>query len=248
MVKVFLFLFYFSVSLFGANYSFANINLNYFDWQHKAESEADQGDFSYVGFEGGVGWDGIDTYGFFNIENPLKSYNDESPDDLRFTGFGDVDVELGHNIKLHFQDYGLHSESFYVNDFVLGIGYKLSTDFGMWIRPFVGFHHTYSSYYDGLNGYMGGWLFNYDFKVFGKKCTIFQWNEIEFARDKEFYLDENNQPTGDGDSWGLNGAISGWFFFNDTLAAGIQYRYAKNKLGSSVYQAGTIYTVKYYFK
>ena len=234
-------------SSYKPNYWFANVNLNYFDWNRQAENEAFKGDYSYLGFEGGAGWSGVDSYGFLNIENPTQSYNNDAPRDLRFTAFFDVDIEMKNNFKLHFQDYALHSNSYYVNDFVVGFGYKVDTDFGLWFRPFLSIHHTYDTYYKGLNGYMTGWLFNYDFRIFNHNFTIFQWNEIEFGRHKEFYTDEDGQSVGDGASWGINGALSIWMHINTKFTVGLQYRYADNKLGSQLYQAGTIYTVKYNF-
>jgi hypothetical protein len=229
------------------NFWYGNVNLNYFDWTKKAEDEGAKGDYSYFGFEGGAGWDRVEAYGFLNIENPLHRYDDATPQDLRFTAFCDVDTEIANNFKLHFQDYAFNSNSYYVNDFVLGFGYKFTTDFGLWFRPFLALHHTYDTYYKGLNGYMTGWLFNYDFKISKYKFTIFQWNEIEFDRKKSFYLSDTGVPVGDGASWGVNGALSFWFHVNKPFTVGVQYRYAKNKLGSQVYKAGTIYTVKYNF-
>ena len=246
MYRFFIFLLL-SVSLQAApNYWFGDVNLNYFDWDEHAENETAKGDFSYVGIEGGAGWNSVDAYGFLNIENPTHSYNDEAPRDLRFSAFCDVDVEIKNNFKFHFQDFALNSGSYYVNDFVLGIAYKLDTDFGLWFRPFLAIHHTYDTYYKGLNGYMTGWLFNYDFRMFDYNFSIFQWNEIEFGRDKEFYLD-NGKSVGDGASWGLNGAISFWMHLSKIFTVGVQYRYAKNKLGYKGRQAGTIYTLKYNF-
>ena len=232
---------------FKPNYSFSNINLNYFDWTHYAENSSDKSDFSYLGFEGGVGWNSVDLYGFLNIENPTHTYNENSSDELRFSSLVDLDIEIKNSFKLHIQNFSLNSGSYYVNDFVLGIGYKYRTDYGLWVRPFVGVHHTYDTYYSGFNGYMGGWLLNYDFKLFEQKFSMFQWNEIEFGRDKNFYLNENHQAIGDGASWGLNGAISLWMHFTQNYTTGLQYRYAKNKLGSQNYQSGVIYTIKYNF-
>jgi len=236
-----------SNSSFKPNYSFSNINLNYLDWMQETESSSDKSDFSYVGFEGGIGWNSVDLYGFFNIENPTHTYNEESADELRFSSLVDLDIEIKNSFKLHIQDFSLNSGSYYVNDFVVGIGYKLNTDYGLWVRPFLALHHTYDSYYSGLNGYMAGWLLNYDFKLFEYKFNIFQWNEIEFGRDKTFYLDENNQATGDGAKEGLNGALSIWMHFSRTYIMGMQYRYAKNKLGSQNYQSAVIYSLKYNF-
>jgi hypothetical protein len=224
-------------------YSFKNISFNYFDWDKTSQEEAYKEDFSYFELEGGFGYDAIEFYGFFNLENPLHSYND----DLRYVAFVDTDYKLFNEFRIHFQAFNLNSHNYYVNDPVLGVSYKFVSNFGLWFRPFLGFHYTYDTYYKGLNGYMGGWLFSYDFKIASKKFNIFNWNEIEFGRKKEFYQDSNSNPIGDGDSWGLNGAVSGWFFPTDSLSLGVQYRYAKNKLGKNIYQSGVIYSIKYYF-
>lgn len=232
---------------FKPNYSYINVNMSYSDWSEKSENEAFKADYAYIGLEGGIGWNDVDFYGFLNIENPTHTYKEESCNNLRFSSFVDVDIEIKNNFKLHIQDFYLNGNSYYVNDFVVGIGYKLNTDFGLWFRPFVGVHHTHDTYYKGLNGYMGGWLFSYDFKIFSYKFNIYQWNEIEFERDKSFYLDENNQPIGDGESWGLNGAVSIWMYLNNSFAIGTQYRYVKNKQGSATYQSANIYTIKYSF-
>ena len=234
-------------SFLQSNYSFSNLNLNYFDWDIQSENSSNKSDFSYVGFEGGIGWNNVDIYGFLNIENPTHRYGKDTPDDLRFSTFMDVDIEVQNNFKIHLQNFTLNSDSYFVDDLVFGVGYKINTNFGLWCRPFLGIHYTTDTYYSGINGYMGGWLLNYDFKMFDYKFSIFQWNEVEFARDKEFYLGNNNQPIGDGDSWGINGALSLWVHLSDSFTVGTQYRYAKNKLGYKNYQSGMIYTVKYNF-
>ena len=234
-------------SLFKPNYSFGNINLNYFDWSAQTQSASNRNDLSYIGYEGGASWDKIELYGFLNIENPTDKYEGESKNKLQFSSLVDVDFKLKNNFKLHIQNFSFQSESYYVNDLVLGFAYKIDTDFGLWWRPFVGVHHTSDTYYHGFNGYMGGWLLNYSFKIFQQRFSIFQWNEIEFLRDDKFYQDNNKQPKGDGASWGLNGALSFWIHLNDYFTVGTQYRYAKNKLGYRDYQEGIIYTIKYNF-
>jgi len=93
---------------------------------------------------------------------------------------------------------------------------------------------------------MTGWVFNYDFKIFNKKFSLFQWNEIEFKRDKTFYKD-GEVPIGDSKSYGLNGDISLWWHINNDITGGLQYRYAKYKLGNAEYQSAFIYTLKYNF-
>jgi len=250
-MKIFIFLFIIVCSSLSAdgltpNYSFSNINLNYLDWSQNSEDESAKGDYSYIGLEGGAGWDRVDFYGFINLENPTRSYKEQSPNDLRVSSFVDLDIEMKNGFKFHIQDFVTKSDSFYANDFIVGFAYKLDTDIGLWFRPFVGLHQTNDTYFDGLNGYMGGWLFSYDFNLFHHKFNIFQWHEIEFKRDKSFYLDDN-VPIGDGASCGINGAISLWMKLNDTITTGLQYRYAKNKLGHDNYQSGIVYSVKYGF-
>jgi len=97
-------------SIFSPNYSFSNINLNYFDWDNKSEKESGKGDFTYIGFEGGAGWEKVDLYTFLNIENPFDSYNEESPNGLRFSYLVDLDVEIKNNFKLHIQNFALNSD------------------------------------------------------------------------------------------------------------------------------------------
>jgi len=234
-------------SSYSPNFSYGNINVNYLDWSKKSENESYKGDFSYLGFEGGAGWSGAELYGFLNIENPTHSYSDDSPDELRFSSFIDLDIEIKNNFKFHIQNYALNSDPYYVNDFVLGLGYKFQSDFGVWFRPFIGIHYSYDPYYSDLNGYMGGWLFSYDFTILEYKFNLFHWNEIEFGRDKAFYLDDAGTPIGDGESWGLNGAVSLWVELSKHYTIGLQYRYADNKLGSPTYQSAAIYTFKYNF-
>jgi len=228
-------------------YNFKNINLNYHDWLKNAENDANKKDFSYIGFEGGAGWSNAELYGFINLENPIKTYKEENAENgLRISGFFDLDISIENGWRIHFQDYTLHSYSFYVNDFVVGVGYKFVFS-NLWFRPFLGLHHTYDSYYSGLNGLMGGWLFEYRFTFLSKKGVVFNWNEIEFGREKSFYLDDDGNTKGDGASWGLNGALSVWIYPLKDIALGVQYRYANHKLGNKAYQDALIYTLKLYF-
>ena len=234
-------------STFEPNYYFANVNINYLDWTNETQKQDTKDDFVYFGLEGGASWDEGDFYGFFNLENPFDKYSDENPHSMRFSTLANIDINIKNNFKFHVQNYHLHSDSFYVNDFVVGASYKYSSDFGLWLKPFVGAHFTNSTYYDGFNGYMTGWLFSYNFTLFSQDFNIFQWNEIEFAREKSFYKGDDGLPIGDGDSWGLNGAISAWWLINKSFSTGIQYRYADNKLGSPDYQSAMIYTARYHF-
>ena len=229
------------------NYHFENVNINYLDWKETTQQQETKDDFVYIGLEGGASWDEGDFYGFFNLENPFQSYTDEDPKSLRFSTLADIDINIKNNFKIHIQNYHLHSEDFYVNDFVIGASYKYISDFGLWFHPFLGVHFTNDTYYDGYNGFMTGWLFSYNFKLFDQKFNLFQWNEVEFAREKDFYKSDDGSLIGDSASWGLNGAVSFWWLINDTFSTGLQYRYADNKLGSPDYQSAFIYTARYHF-
>ena len=228
-------------------YTFSDVSVNYLDWTHTTETKTSQTDFGYFTLEGGARWNWGEFYGNINLENPNKEYKEEDDNSQRYTAFGDFDVSLKDGWRIHFQNFYLNSDSFCVNDFVVGGGYKFQNQQGFWIRPFIGAHFTNDTYYNGFNGYMTGWTFNYDFHLFDEKFSLFQWNEIEFMRAKNFYQDSDGNPTGDGSIWGLNGDISLWWHINKKFVAGMQYRYAQHKLGYIQYQSAIIYTLKYNF-
>lgn len=247
MYRLLVLIIYSALTLYAETiYSFSNVSLNYLDWSSPTKDKTSQKDFGYITLEGGAGWDWGEFYGNVNLENPTKKYSDEAPKDLRYTAFGDFDINVKNGFKVHFQNFHLYSDTFYVNDFVVGAAYKYESDFGLWIKPFIGVHFTNDTYYDGFNGYMCGWVFDYSFSLFDEKFSIAQWNEIEFGRDKSFYEDDQG-PIGDGKSYGLNGAISTWWYINKDFTSGIQYRYSNHKLGSIEYQSAFIYTIKYNF-
>ncbi|MFT7002964.1 MAG: hypothetical protein ACJAWW_000298 [Sulfurimonas sp.] len=228
-------------------YSFMNTSVNYLDWDNSTENKTFHEDFSYLEVEGGAGWKWGEFYGFIDIENPTKSYNDKGPDNLRVAAKPILDIYLINGLALHIQDYYLTSENFYVNDIFTGLSYKYNSDFGLWIKLFIDTHYQNSTYYDGFNGYMAGWVFNYDFVLFKQKFSILQWHEIEFNRDKKYYQLDDGSTVGDGKSYGTNGALSAWWHINEKFTTGVQYRYADSKLGFNVYQSAIIYSLKYYF-
>ena len=241
-----LFIFLLATSLYSSQlyYSFANVGINYLDWTSTTQKQTSQEDFAYLSLEGGAGWDWGEFYGIANLENPTRS-SEDAPNDLRYTAFVDFDIKIVDGWRVHFQDYNLRSKDFFVNDFVVGGAYKYKNDSGFWIKPFLGAHFTNDTYFDGLNGYMTGWTFKYDFTLFEEKFALFQWNEIEFARKKSFYENSDGTPTGDGRSHGLNGALSVWWNMSNSFISGLQYRYAHHKLGSIEYQNAVVYTLKY---
>jgi hypothetical protein len=234
-------------SSFTPNYTFIDTSVNYLNWNSSTEKKSAQKDFVYLELEGGAGWDWGEFYAFLDIENPTHSYYDTPADDLRISIKPIVDIYLANHFSLHIQDYYLNSDSFYVSNLVLGFSYKYTSDYGLWFTPFLGSHYQSSTYYSGFNGYIGGWVFNYDFTFSEQNFTLFNWNEIEFLRDKEGYELEDGTAIGDGKSYGFNGALSLWWHYNQKLTTGLQYRYAKYKLGSDEYQSGVIYSLKYYY-
>ena len=227
-------------------YSFSNIGVNYFDWTQDTHDKTSKEDFAYVSAEGGAGWKWVEVYANVNLENPTKKYSDKSPDNLRYTAYIDVDVKVAKGFRVHFQNFFLEGLDYYVNDFVLGASYKYKYDSKLWIKPFIGVHHTTDTYYKGFNGYMAGWVLDYNMNFFGENFEVFWWNELEFDRNRDFYLSDN-VPVGDGKSYGLNGSMNFFWHINKSVTTGIQYRYAEHKLGSIAYQSGMVYMLKYNF-
>lgn len=229
-------------------YTFANVSINYLDWTDGTEERSGKADFPYLELEGGAGWSWGEFYFFTDLENPHKSWTADPPDNMRFVIKPILDVKLAQsNFYFHVQDYFLKEDTFYVNNLVPGLAYKFTTDYGFWIRPFIGPHYQSSTFYSGWNGWMGGWVFAYDFNIKGQKLTLSQWHEFEWDRDEEHYQLDDGTPVGDGRSHGINGAVALWWHPHEKITAGLQYRYADYKLGSATYQAGPIFTLKYNF-
>ena len=228
-------------------YSLNDISINYLNWSSETQSKTTQKDFSYFEYENCSGWSWGDFYMFSDLKNHISSYSKTSLDDVAFVIKPIVDLKVYKNWYLHVQDYYWQSTTFYDNDVVIGVSYKYALDNGFWIKPFVGEHYQNTTYFSGFNGYMAGWVFDYDMKIAGENFSLLQWNEIEFGRIKRYYQLSDAMPTGDGRSTSINGAISLWWNINKTFTTGIQYRYAENKLGFEAYQGAVIYSVKYYF-
>ncbi|RLA73284.1 MAG: hypothetical protein DRG78_22785 [Epsilonproteobacteria bacterium] len=233
-------LFYTSISadLLKSNYNFSNLSVNYLNWSKGTKNRSNQEDFVYLEFEGGAGWDWGEVYMFFDIENPTKSYNDTPPDNMRFAFKPVIDIKLINNLSLHVQDYNLYSKDFYVSNLIVGLSYKIDTNFGFWIRPFIGPHYQASTYYSGFNGYVAGWVFDYQFSILNLNFSCDQWHEVEFQRDED---------DGYGDNVGTQGALAFWWHPTSSLSTGLKYRYAAYNLGSTQYQDGIIYSFRYDF-
>ena len=234
------------------NFTYWDVSVNYLDWssgtEKRAEGKTNFSDFVYLEWEGGAGWNWGEFYFFTDIENPGKSWDNPPTDDLRFVAKPILDIKLWNtNFYLHIQNYYLKSKTFFVDNLVAGLAYKFTTDFGFWIRPFIGPHYQRSTYYDGNNGWMAGWVFIYDFKIGEQKFTLSQWHEYEFKRAEEHYLAPDGTPVGDGRDSGTNGALALWWHPTKKITAGLQYRYAIYKLGLNDNSNAIIYSLKYNF-
>jgi len=219
-------------------YSFFNLGLNYNSWRYS--------DFLYISAEYGASWRWGEFYGNSNVQNPLRSYTDDRPSNLRLTMVNDFDVKLSESFRVHMQDYHLQSELYFVNDAVLGFSYKYVGE-GLWFKPFIGAHYTHDTYFSGVNGYMSGWLVNYKFEILEENFSLFQWNEIEFLRERSFYEAPDGTPKGDAKSYGLNGAIKCYWHPTKIITTGVEYRYSKYKRGTKAFLSALIYTAKYNF-
>lgn len=225
-------------------YSFSNLSISHQDWTSSTEHKTSQRDFSSVKIEGGLGYDWGEVYGNFSIDNPQNAYQDKSPHNQRYSAVLDLDIKLIEGFNLHVQDFYANGNDYFVNDLVMGVSTKYQHANGFWIKPFLGTHFTHDTYFTGDNGYMTGWVLNYPFQVGHQQFSVFQWNEIEFGRAKRFYEDKG-EPTGDGKSYGINGAINLWWNVNKDISTGLGYRYAEHKLGNLEYQSAFIYSLRY---
>ena len=224
----------FANDFFKTTYNFQNISINYLDWSTSTQNNTSQKDFVYLELEGGVGFEWGEFYMFVDVENPSKGYHEEPANDLRLAFKPVLDILLVENLYLHIQDYNLQSKEFYVSNLFTGLAYKINTNFGLWIKPFIATHYQSSTYYSGFNGYSAGWTFLYDFKIEKEKFSITQWHECTLDR-------RDNHNTG------RQGTLSFWWHPINEMSTGLQYRYASYELGSEIYQDGLIYSLKYNF-
>ena len=237
-----------SKSFFTPDFSYINVSYNYLDWSSGSKKRSIFTDFSYLELEGGAGWSWGEFYFYTDIENPTHGWDEEPTSDKRFVIKPKLDIKLyDTNWYLHVQNYYLYSNDFFVSNLVTGISYKFSGDNGSFILPFIGTHYQESTYYDGFNGYMAGWTLIYNFTLGDQKFILSNWHEIEFDRDKEHYLTPDGTATGDGESWGVNGAVGFWWTPIKQITTGLQYRYSLHKLGEIDNVNAIIYSLKYNF-
>ena len=238
LFSLFFVLHLFADDVFTTTYSFKNVSTNYLHWNSQTKEQTSKESFTYLEYEMGAGFQWGNFYMFADLENPTKSYNTNPSYDQRYVFKPVLDVKIFDNIYIHFQDYNLQSKKFYVSNFVLGLSYKLNTDFGFWIQAFIGPHYQKSTYYSGNNGFMTGWILNYDFRFTTYDFTLTQWHEMTFKRNlADGYANKN----------GIQGSLALWMHPTTKLTPGIQYRYASHELGENTYQNGVIFSLKYNF-
>ncbi len=233
-------------------YGFSNLSINYLDWSKRTEEVSKTGvgrkfDFIYIEVEAGAGFDWGDIYGFVDMENPGKPVT-STPSNNRVAIKGSVAYNLGEsNFNLYSHIFTLNEKGFSDQNRVLGFSYDYNTGFGLWIKPFLGFHNQTDV---GSNGYMAGWVFGHDFQIGSHRFSIANWHEFEFERDKDyqgFYGVTNDYVPTNGRSYGHNGAASIWYHPTKQFTVGLQYRYADRKLGTPHYQDAMISSVKFNF-
>ncbi|MCW7553138.1 ion channel protein Tsx [Endozoicomonas gorgoniicola] len=231
-------------------YGFGNVSINRLNWsdgtQERTKTQAPKRSFTFLELEGGAGFDWGEVYGFIDLENPHKKNNEDDGDGLRIAMKGTMRVFLGDTgLNLYGQIYDLSTGDFDEQNRVIGFGYNYAND-NLFFKPFIGLHNAQSKYFkEGNNGYMLGWVLGYNFNAFNQSFSVTNWNEYEFGRDKKYQTDKNDKSKSK--KSGINGAVSLWWNATDNITAGLQYRYANDKLGSATYQNAMIYTLKYNF-
>ena len=219
-------------------YGFGNVSISRLDWTSKTEKNAGKKDFTYLEAEGGAGFTWGEVYGFIDLENPHKSNNKG----FRVAMKGNTRIKLGDTgFNLFAQIYDLNTKGFNEQNRFAGVGYNFTGD-NYFFKPVLALHNAETTYFSGNNGYMLGWVAGYNFKAMGEDFMVTNWHEYEFGRDSK-YLQKNGKAR----KSGHNGAVALWWNATNHITAGLQYRYADDKLGSATYQDGVIYTLKYNF-
>jgi len=97
------------------NYSWFDVSVNYLDWSSGTENRTggSKADFTYLEFEGGMGWDWGELYFFTDWENPGKSFDkNDAPDDGRWVIKPVLDINVPaqegdwwQNFQIHIQQH-----------------------------------------------------------------------------------------------------------------------------------------------
>ncbi|BEV71808.1 MULTISPECIES: outer membrane protein OmpK [unclassified Paludibacterium] len=249
-----------------ADYTFGDVSINQLNWSESTLDKTQAApfgakrNFQYLEVEGGAGRSWGDVYGFFDLENWNRHDPQMKSGDQRYTfkviGRFNLTEVAGLPIKLYTHVYDTRDSDtdpasrggnqFFDQNRVLGLSTDLN--FGkLWVHPFFGRHQELKAGVGAhMNGYMAGYVAGYDFDLFGQSFALTQWHETEFARSDYFttLAQPGSTPS---KRTGQNGAVSLWWNATKHLTAGLQYRYAVNKLGTAGNEYAWIYTAKYNF-
>lgn len=223
-------------------WSFANVSVNHLDWSQGTERRNHGGkeDFMFLELEGGVGYDWGEFYGFYDLENPGNKRENEDGNEERVAAKIVSHIYLDDNFSFYSHIYHFNSKFFYETNTVLGLGYRFRGEPGFWIKPWLGMHYVDSDVgFTGPNGVIAGWAAGYDFQAFGQNLTATNWHEFESLRHNDYEAANGK--------FGINGALALWWNIHSRVTAGVQYRYAYDKLGFAGNNNATITTLKYNF-
>ncbi|SUX29481.1 outer membrane protein OmpK [Chromobacterium vaccinii] len=241
----------------AGDYSFGNVSFNQLNWSDSTLDKTQAApfgakrNFQYLEAEGGMGRSWGDLYGFFDLENWNRNDTEMPAGDRRYTTkvvarFNITDIG-GVPVKLYTHVYDTRGHNFFDQNRVLGLGTDLS--FGrVWFKPFLGMHQELK-WQEGAhrNGWMAGYVAGFDFNAFGQPFSMTQWHETEFDRNENHFTTVA-QPGGTVQKrTGQNGAVALWWNPTKSFTAGVQYRYAINKLGVAGNENAMIYSAKYNF-
>lgn len=227
-------------------YGFGNASINYLDWSKNTENRTDKQDFAFLELEGGAGFSWGELYGFVDLENPTKSNEEANGNGRRVAMKGTLRYYLGDTgFNLYAHIYDLSTSGFNEQNRLLGIGYNFQKD-GLFFKPFVAANNTQTTFFSGANGYVAGWALGYSFTLAEQNLMVTNWHEYEFNRS-ENYSTETKDGVTTREKNGINGAVALWWNASDSITAGVQYRYADNKLGSNSYQNAMVYSLRYNF-
>lgn len=249
-----------STAVLADDWSFANTSFNHLQWSGATLEKSNKGpfaqkkSFSYIEFEGGMGGDWGDLYGFVDVENPHNNNHNavDSRMNRRFASKAVARFKLTQvqslPLMLYAHVYDFRDDQFFDQNRVLGLGTNLSYG-NFWIHPFIGMHQELKSNIGaGSNGGMAGYVMAYDFKIGGESFGLSQWHETEFARKSSYLQMADSGSVVEAPRTAQNGALMFSWKANKAFSASVSYRYALNKLGTAGYQSAYIYTAKYNFK
>jgi len=220
-------------------YGFGDMSMNRLYWSDDTRAKApEKVDFNYLELEGGAQFTWGETYGFFDIENIFKS----DAEHIRSAGKAVLRYYIpgnsGFSIYAHVYDF--NSKGFSEENRVIGLGYQFQIPHA-WLKPFLGVHDVTQTYFSGLNGFMGGWVVGYDFKIQSQEFQLTDWHELQFDREPGYAMPN-------GGSVGQNGAAAAWWNISPSpFTVGIQWRYAFNNLGTPGWVNAAIVTFRYGF-